>query len=195
MTYDQILEKPVDGETIHYGILLGNETIVFIKAGADGSIYGYQNKYLHMARRLHEKMGATVVCASNPYIEEGHIDADKSVIAQIASERSSEAYTVHFIGTSDGAYHNLVLARASPQSARFLGINPSFNLLDNLTNKLQNLSGVKKTLIYGDLDEEYACVSVLKALPIENLDIITIPGADHHFTGMVEEFVMLSDLL
>ena len=81
MTYDQIREKPVDGETIHYGILLGNETIVFIKAGADGDIYGYQNKYLHMARRLHERMGATVVCASNPYIEEGHIDADKSVIA------------------------------------------------------------------------------------------------------------------
>lgn len=195
MTYDQIREKPVDGETIHYGILLGNETIVFIKAGADGDIYGYQNKYLHMARRLHERMGATVVCASNPYIEEGHIDADKSVIAQIASERSSDAYAVHYIGTSDGAYHNLVLARAIPQSARYLGINPSFIHLDDFTNKLQQLSNVKKTLVYGDLDEEYACLSVLGTLPIENLDIVTVPGADHRFSGMTEEFVMLSDLL
>ena len=33
LSYDQILGTTVDGEKIKYGILFGNEKIVFIKAG------------------------------------------------------------------------------------------------------------------------------------------------------------------
>ena len=75
--YDRTTRKTVAGEVIHYGILHGNEEIVFIKVGADGSIRGYQDKYLKMAHRVHERLGATVICASNPYIEHGHLEADQ----------------------------------------------------------------------------------------------------------------------
>ena len=56
----------VDGEKIEYEVIFGNEKMVFIKAGAGGSARGYENKYLRMARRIHERIGATVICASNP---------------------------------------------------------------------------------------------------------------------------------
>ena len=46
MVYDEIIKKRIDGETINYGIVKGNENVVFIKVGADGNIKGYKNKYL-----------------------------------------------------------------------------------------------------------------------------------------------------
>ena len=67
--YDKQINKTVCGEKLRYGILYGNEKIVFIKVGAGGSIRGYQDKYLQMAQRVHERMCATVICASNPDAE------------------------------------------------------------------------------------------------------------------------------
>ena len=61
LNYDKILSATVDGEKIKYGILFGNEKIVFIKVGADGNIRGYQDKYLKMAHRIHARIGATVI--------------------------------------------------------------------------------------------------------------------------------------
>jgi aspartyl aminopeptidase len=55
--FDIVITK----EEIEYGIIRGNETIVFIKAGAGGSYRGYDDKYLKMAIELHKKDGSTVV--------------------------------------------------------------------------------------------------------------------------------------
>ena len=60
--FDEVIKK----EEIEYGIVRGNENIVFLKAGAGGSFRGYGDKYLKMAITLHERDGATVICASNP---------------------------------------------------------------------------------------------------------------------------------
>lgn len=56
LKYDKILGITVGDEKIKYGILYGNEKIVFIKAGADGSIRGYQDKYLKIAHCVHDRM-------------------------------------------------------------------------------------------------------------------------------------------
>ena len=47
----EINKKFSDNIIINYGIVNGNNTIVFIKAGQDGSLYGYQDKYIKMAKR------------------------------------------------------------------------------------------------------------------------------------------------
>jgi hypothetical protein len=36
---------------------------------------------------------------------------------------------------------------------------------------------------------------MLQALTCENLEIITVEGADHEFKGMVNEFIALIDLI
>ena len=56
LKYDEVLIKKIRYEKIKYGILYGNEKIVFIKAGADGSIRGYQDKYLKIAHCVHDRM-------------------------------------------------------------------------------------------------------------------------------------------
>lgn len=69
MNFDRILSKTVDYEKIKYGILFGNEKIVFIKVGAFGKIDGHKDKYIRMAHRIHDRIGATVICSSNPWLD------------------------------------------------------------------------------------------------------------------------------
>lgn len=196
MNYDKIITKPINGEKIKYGILHGNENIVFIKTGIDGDIYGYKNKYPKMAHRIHERIGATVICASNPDTESNQLDSDRAMISKIASELNVSEIKVYLVGASDGGYHILSLAKCIPQTVRLLCINPSFIDVKTFNDKLIELSNIKKTLIYGSKDEDYALiVPHLKKLNCNNLEIITIDGADHQFKGMLEEFIGLIELL
>ena len=192
MTYNKTTSKTVDGERISYGIVYGNEKIVFIKVGAYGRIRG---KYVEMARRVHERLGATVICASNPYIEHGHHEADKAMIAKIVSEMGFLEYQIHLFGTSDGAYHNIELAQSIPETVRLLGVNTSSKSGEDLTQKFKSLAQINKTLVYGTKDDEYSYVARFKQAKIENLEILTIEGANHEFSGMLEEYISLIDLL
>ena len=109
----------IDGEKLEYEIMFGNDKIVFIKAGAGGSARGYEDKYRKMARRIHERSGATVICASNPYVS--HKEFDEAEIRWLIAEKNLSDFEISFIGVSDGAYHNLSLvSRFSIQILLFL---------------------------------------------------------------------------
>lgn len=195
LSYEKTIRKTISGEEIEYGIIYGNEKIVFIKVGADGSIRGYQDKYLKMAYRVHDRLGAMVICASNPYIERGHIEADQEMISEVATDCGFSDYEVYFVGTSDGGYHNLLLAQQVPQSVKLLGINASLVDEDGFVEKLEKIPNVKKLLVYGTEDDDYDFVPELQALECKNLEIITVEGADHEFTDMVNEFIALIALI
>ena len=195
MNYDKIFRKRIDDMEIRYGVVFGNEKIVFIKTGADGRIDGYDNKYLKMAQRLHERLGATVICSSNPFIEEGHVASDKAFIEKIVAETGLSSYTLSFFGTSDGAYHNLLLAKALPETVKLVCVNTSTPNYDRLKENLIKLSHVSKIFVYGDKDDEYHFLPYLEKENFEKFELITVSGADHKFTGMVEEYILLSDLL
>jgi hypothetical protein len=91
---------------------------VFIKSGAYGGIKRYEDKYLKIAYRLHERMGATVICASNP--EVSHSVLDEKAIRWVASQLNLSGYELYFVGTSDGGYQNLILASRFPETVKFL---------------------------------------------------------------------------
>ena len=194
--YDKHAFKTVGEEKIDYGIVYGNEKIVFIKTGVDGNIKGYQDKYPKMAHRIHQRLGATVICASNPDAEYAAQEvADKAMIAKVAADSGFADYEIYFVGTSDGGYQNLRLAQQMPQARKFLGINASLIDIDDLMSRLQKLPCVSKTLVYGTKDEAYRYTPALQAMVCDNLEIITVDGANHEFKGMVDEFIALIDLL
>ena len=87
LNYDKRYSKTVAGEKIHYGIVYGNEKIVFIKRGAGDDIRGYQDKYPKMAHRIHQRLGATVICASNntEVNYEDQVAADEAMIVKVAA--------------------------------------------------------------------------------------------------------------
>lgn len=183
----------VDGEKLEYEIIFGNNNIVFIKAGARGNVRGYKNKYLQMAKRVHDRVGATVICASNP--DAPHENIDEQEIRWVASERGFESFTLYFWGTSDGAYQNLSLAKRFPETSKWIGVNSSFITFVDFEEKLQDLPSVKKILVYGTEDDEYDVVFPVLMTKEENLKMLFIEGADHRFSDMLPQFIKTIDLV
>lgn len=188
----QVVAKDVGGEKVEYYIAWGNEKIVFIKAGAGGSARGFQDKYIKMAERINERMGATVVCASNPCVPQEGVDEE--AIRWVISEKGFVDFEVYFVGTSDGAYKNLSLAKKFPQTVKALGINASYITVEGLMDKLKDLPNVDKVLICGtkDIDSMVYAEPIQKA-GIPKLKIQLVEGADHKFVGMLDEFISLVD--
>jgi hypothetical protein len=197
LKYDKILSKTIGKEKINYGILYGNEKIVFIKVGADGSIRGYQDKYLKIAHRVHDRIGATVICASNPYIvEDKHINADKMLINKVTAEQGFDNYEMYFVGTSDGGYHSLLLSQQFSQTSKYLGINSSHKGIEDFAERIQSLPQVRKYLVYGRKDEDLdKDLPTMNALECDNLEIILLDEVDHDFTDRVDDFIVLIDLI
>ncbi len=184
----------VDGEKVEYEIVFGNEKIVFIKAGAGGNVRGYDNKYLKMARRVHERLGATVICTSNPVAP--HEDLDEAEIRWVIAEKGLSNFEISFIGASDGAYHNLSLASRFPETVKWIGINTSYINVPDLKKRLLSSPNVYKILIYGTKDDDFnEVVPAISEITSDNLLLELVEGADHRFYGMIEEFIALSDYL
>lgn len=188
----QVVAKDVGGEKVEYYIAWGNEKIVFIKAGAGGSARGFQDKYIKMAERINERMGATVVCASNPCVPQEGVDEE--AIRWVISEKGFVDFEVYFVGTSDGAYKNLSLAKKFPQTVKTLGINASYITIEGLMDKLKDLPNVDKVLICGTKDiDSMVYVEPIQKAGIPKLKIQLVEGADHKFVGMLDEFISLVD--
>ena len=192
MKFDKIIHKTLDKESVDYGFIFGNNKIVFIKVGAGGGIPGYQDKYLRMAHRAHEKLGATVICASN---YEKCLPMDKKAIEWCARYLKLKDAELYFVGVSDGADQCITLSRYAP-TKKLICINPSYVPGHDPSERLIIRSKVDKIFVYGAKDDE-GCELAPKLLErkIPNFEIRWAEGADHEFTGMVEEFVSLIDIL
>ena len=184
--------KYVGDEKVEYKIIFGSEKIVFIKVGAGGSVRGFENKYIRMAQRIHKRLGATVICASNPDVPHEMIDEEE--IRWVVSERALSNFEIYFIGTSDGAYHNLSLAKRFHETVKIIGINTSYIDISDLEKRLLALQSVCKILIYGTEDDDFhEVVPALSKMDCSNFTIKIVDGADHSFTGMTDEFIALAD--
>ena len=146
-----------------------------------------------MAHRIHDKYGATVICATNPDVDSSVMD-EKAIMA-VVKNHNFENFELYFVGTSDGGYKALKHAIKFPETVKFLGLNSSLNGYEDFKNKLLSLPNVEKILVYGSHDVDYKELSSLKEFESDNFKFITVDGADHDFTGMVDEFVSLIDLL
>ena len=198
VNFDKKIVRMIDGEKAEYGFLFGNEKIVFIKSGAGGSVIARENKYLKMAHKLHERLGATVICSSNPDIESylSGETLDEKAIHWVVKQKGFVNFEVYFIGNSDGAYKNFALAKKFPQTVKFLGINTSYIEVDELIDKLKDLSDIDKILVCGTKDTDtMSYVEPAKNAEIPNLKIQLVEDANHEFSNMIDRFIDLVDLI
>jgi hypothetical protein len=193
MDFDEIIELPLEGETIQYGIVDGSSTIVFIKAGADGSMYGYKNKYLQIARNINKSHRYTVICSSNPYHnEENPLNQAIKLIANYAESHNFDDYEIFYMGHSDGAALGAHYGYLYPKIKRMILINsPLYFNWYKLKEGMKLFAGEKATFVYGDLDPSYMYVEMLDSIENEKIKWKIIPGADHHFKDRLEEFMNL----
>ena len=104
MCFDRIITRSFAGGTAEYGILDGDDTVVFIKPEAGYSPFG-GDKYFHLAKRLHEIRGATVICAAN-LCADAFRRADADVLQKIIAAKAGKA-RLFFIGVCEGALDGL----------------------------------------------------------------------------------------
>ena len=191
--YEDDEEGEFSGEKFNYHFVIGNEKIVFIKAGAGGSERGYEDKYIKLAERINERTGATVITASNPI--NPICDApDAQEILWVVNRMGFEHFELCFVGVSDGAYLNLELASNFPETVKWIGINSSFVEISDFEEKLKALPHVTKLMIYGTRDDDFdEVVPSLRKMSCDNFALTLVRGADHSFTGMLDEFIALAD--
>ena len=188
-------EGKLAGEKFNYHFVFGNEKIVFIKAGAGGSERGYEDKYIKMAERIHERIGATVITASNP-IDPICEPPDAEEIRWVVKELGLASFELYLVGVSDGAYLNLDLASHFHETVKWIGINTSYTEISDLKERLNALSSVSKLMIFGTKDDDFdEVVPKLSEMNCDDFVMEFIDGADHNFTGMLDEFVALADLI
>ena len=92
----------VIGKNNHtYGIIRGNETIVFIKPGLGGSIYGYENKYFRISEKLNDTFNCTVIVSPNE--KKVDFDTEMEFIKEYVTHNNLADYQIYYFGHSNGA--------------------------------------------------------------------------------------------
>lgn len=186
------------GDTVEYGIVWGNETIVFIKAGAGGSYLGQENKYLRMAKMLHEENGCTVICASNPS-SHSFERSDASLLQDILSAKGQNA-ALYFIGVSNGATQGLLVATRLFPLAHVLLVNMPLMINFHKIKEALSRTDARLLFVYGERDPSASYIPFLKHA-IERTssgarhEVALIKDADHNFEGLADVFIPLGKKL
>ncbi len=188
------IEKTEQG--ILYGVLYGNEQIVFIKSGRGSDHKGYDGKYVKMAQRLHARLGCTVISASNPVDITVSFQTDKAFIERYVAKRELADFSLCLIGSSNGAYQNLLLAEQMPQTQALLCINmPLMINFQKGAKILRAMERAEKIFVYGTEDPSYSYVPFLEIKKYSACRILRVEGADHQFRDRLDDFIALSDLI
>lgn len=181
-------------EGIYFGILRGGGRIVFIKVGLGGDFYGYDGKYLKMALRLRERYGCSVIVASNPHDGRSHTEIDKRVIEEYIAERGIISPELFFFGNSNGGIKGLELTESLKFRKMVLVNMPLMINFHKTKGFIARIPETEIAAVYGEGDPSFPYLPFLKG-KFRNLKILSVPGADHNFEGMTEEFIGLGDMV
>lgn len=194
--FDEInIVKQGDAE-ITYGIIHGNNTIVFIKSGMNGTYYGYNNKYLKIAKTLNRKHGCTVITASNP---NGYLDDFESEMKSLkayAHYHNWDDYQIYYMGHSNGANLGMIHAYKFPEIKKLVCINGPLMIDPNkLIPGIKGFAEEKMNLIYGSKDPSFNMLKLYSELESDKVQIVQVHGADHNFRGCLDLFIALPGFL
>ncbi len=174
-----------------YGYIPGNEKLVFIKAGLGGDYLGYENKYLRIARLLHERHGCTVVSVSNPNDKRWSVADDRAILEGVLLKFGLKNPELYLFGNSDGCRKGLALAAEIP-FRRIVLVNMPLTI--NFHRTKSHLSRIPDTdviAVYGEKDVSCPYAALLEGKS-ERVQVVRVPEADHNFAGKTEKFIELA---
>ena len=187
LKFDKEIHSNFNDEIIDYGIVEGNNIIVFIKAGQDGSLYGYQNKYIKMARRLNKKYGCSVICSSNPFDGNNPLDNALEIIEDYA--KIFDNYKIYYLGYSNGALIGAWFGVKYPKIKRMALVNgPLMYNFHKTKEGALSFNGDMISFIYGEYDQSIGYIDLLKNMENDKIKVFVEKGQDHHFSKSEESF-------
>ena len=154
--FDKTVSVSQNGKEIEYGIINGNNTVVFVKTGFEGSCYGYENKYVRIGRALNEKHGCSIVVSSNPLGYKTDFSAEMEFVRDYAKKLNLVDYQLYFVGHSNGAALGIINAWQFPEIKKLVCINAPLMINPHLLLRgMKKFSGEKMTLVYGSNDASF----------------------------------------
>ena len=175
LKYDEVIDDM-------YGIVSGGEDVFFIKTEVNSSIYGYQNKYLKIAKRINYKYGLTVIVANNSSdvtLENDFSNLDKYLKGNI-----------YFMGVSNGAAQAIQSEYVSAKIKKMLLVN--IPLMINLHKTKEGIKNYKGRLIcvFGSKDPSFNYLPLIQ--DFRNVNVAVVPNQDHNFSNG-DEFLYLPE--
>jgi len=176
---------------------LKSKTVVIILPGIDGSVDGYENKYIRMAERIVERQHKAVVRLSNHFITSLHWEDNLRRAIEYVDQNAAELFghntiNVEIFGHSAGAAMAARLAWEYPEITKLLLVNMAAALAPEKI--LTGLTQYKNEyhLVFGSEDPSVAFTVLLP----DDAKTTIIEGADHYFSDEhLESFITLVDLL
>ena len=190
MEFTSIVKEIYHDNEIEYGIFnLESEITLLIKVGQNGSIYGYQDKYLNMANRVLSQFSINVVVSSNPYDRTDSLEQAVMIIHREIPKTKDILY----MGVSNGAILGARFGYLHREISKMLLINgPLMINLPQTKKGAEKFQGKSITFVYGKLDPSYRYSEILSLIKSSSkIQLIYVDQADHNFKGMEEIFADL----
>lgn len=169
--------------------------IYLIIPGVDGTIDGYENKYIRMAELLRRVDGAGVVRISNPFISSFHWESNirhalEYIESNLVEYRDKEIIMkVKIMAHSAGATMAAILAHEYYYISDLLLVNMATSFRkDEIDTGLAVFEG-HMTIVYGSDDPS---VDYEKELSSRGYRTVVLPNVNHYFSGKhIDSFVEL----
>lgn len=169
--------------------------ILVIFPGVDGSVDGYENKYIKIAEKVQSKTGVAVVRCSNPFISSFHWESNFRRVLEYIEDSStiicgSKDYYLYLFAHSAGASITAHIAWEYPYIKRLLLVNTATKLdMDKIAEGLRHFKGDRLVIVYGDQDASRGDVDKISPSHAKN---ITVIDTDHYFSGSsINKFIGL----
>jgi len=162
-----------------YGFMHGSKTLVFIKPGRGGSIYGYQDKYVRISHAIKDRFGYSVCVSANPIESQFNLAEEIEFI-----NKECQIDDIHFIGISNGALVGAQQGYRESQIKGMLLINGPLMINWYKTREgIEAFQGKKVRMLYGGKDPSVDYIELLDLIRSEVLDYHICAGAGHSFAG------------
>lgn len=182
--YSLLFAREFCGSIIQYGIIKGNNKILFIKPGQDGSLVGYKDKYYNLAKYINKKYGMTVISSNNPYIKPYNpLDDAMQVINAYVKEMNYDEYEVYYLGNSCGGMLGARYSYLYSCIKNALLINPPLMInFHKMKDGVEEFDGKKLVFIYGSKDPSMNLIGLLDVIENKKVAYDIIEGEDHNFS-------------
>ena len=167
-----------------------SSVILLTIPGVDGTLDGYENKYITIAEAAQQKFGAAVVRIENPFITSFHWESNVRRILEFINNNTqaiakTDDVELRIMAHSAGASVIAQIAWEYPNISRLLLINPAARLGgENIKQGLQAFTGDKATILIGTEDLSYEGIQTLFGdNDVSKVAVEVVNGADHYFAG------------
>ena len=172
-----------------------SDTVLLIIPGVDGSVDGYEDKYIRIAKQVQDKHDIAVVRTANPFISSFHWESNsRRILDYIATNArpitgSNKIPKIKVMAHSAGASIIAKIAHEYDNITDLLLVNPAEKLGgDDIRSGLKN-TNAKIIVVFG---EKGPSVSFSEALREDGHTVVVLEGVDHNFSGEhLQDFINL----